>query len=115
MNTQKTSKKPIIITVIVVIVAVIAYFYYEGSKPTTDAALLQTQVDAADQEIGTQVLSLLAEINSLQIDKAFFQSPTYQSLVDHTVEIPVQNVGRDNPFAPIPGVSNPTTSGTAGH
>ena len=51
--------------------------------------------------VRTRVLSLLNQINSLKIDTSIFNSLVYRSLVDYSITIPEQNVGRPNPFAPI--------------
>lgn len=104
MNTQKSSKKSIIIIVIIVIVAIIGYFYYSGKNQSSDTSLLASAPNAADQAVGARVLLLLNQIQSLHIDTTIFKNPAYQALQDYTVSIPTLNVGRYNPFAPLPGL-----------
>lgn len=113
MNTQKSSKKTIWIIVIIVVIAAVAYFYFEGASVPSTSGLLQTP---ESPDVTTQVIGLLAQIQAIRIDSALFTDPAYQTLRDYSVAIPPQNVGRTNPFAPIPGVVNHSTvTGTAGH
>lgn len=94
--------KTSIISVIVVLVLVVGYFYFMGGSPAIDVGLLERQSDGVN--VGSKELSLLNEINSLKIDSTLFTDPAYRTLRDYSVAIPPQNVGRPNPFAPLPGV-----------
>ncbi|MFA6602092.1 MAG: hypothetical protein WCT02_04515 [Candidatus Paceibacterota bacterium] len=109
-NQAKSPLKTYLIIGGVVIVAALAYFYFVGSKAPADTAL--DTVDTNEQEVGTRVFSLLGQINAIRIDTTFFAGPVYKTLKDNTVEVVKQPVGRPNPFAPIPGVSNPNASET---
>ncbi len=109
MNTPKKSLKSIIIIVGIIIVALIAYFYYEGSKPAANSVLVSSAADIDAQQVGVRVLNLLNQIQSLRIDTTLFSDPSYQTLRDYSVAIPQQNVGRSNPFAPIPGMQSAST------
>lgn len=100
MKNQSSKNSWLIITVIIVLSITVYYLFFAGSAPASNS-LLQAQPEG--ELVGAQVLSLLNQIQSLRIDSTFFQSPAYQSLVDYTVPIPAENVGRANPFAPIPG------------
>jgi hypothetical protein len=105
---QKTgSKKNIIIIIAIVILAVIVYFYFKGGEKPVDSDTLVQAVDPEFSQRSEKLLSLLAQVQSIKIDVQFFKSPLYQSFVDHSVEIPEQEVGRDDPFAPIPGLIIP--------
>ncbi len=92
---------------VLVAVALIGYFYWRGSQSSPDVSAL-SEVSNEQQLIGAKVLSLLGEINSLKIDASLFSSPVYKTLRDYSVDIPILPVGRDNPFAPVPGVPNPS-------
>ena len=109
MNTPKSSKKTIIIMVVIIVVAIIAYFYYEGGNTVTSSSLETSQVTSDAQAAGARVLNLLNQIKSLKIDTSLFSDPAYETLRDYTVAIPQEQVGRANPFAPIPGLQATTT------
>ncbi len=102
--------KGTISVIVIVVILVIAYFYYEGGSSTGSGSLLQSQ--SSDQSIGAAELNLLNQIQSLNVDSSLFKDPGYQSLVDYSVAIPSEPVGRPNPFAPYPG--EVVVSGSAG-
>lgn len=109
MNTtqQSSSKKTFIILIVIIAIAALIYFYTLGDSAADPSSSL-VQEDSASSEtqaVGARVLSLLNQISSLKIDASIFDSASYQSLVDYTIAIPEQNIGRPNPFAPIPGSS----------
>lgn len=110
MNTNKpSSKKSWIITIVVIVIAVIAYFYIEGGKPVDSSALSVVNNPEVNQE-STKVFNLLNQIKGLRIDPTLFTDAGYKTLRDYTVPIPQDDVGRNNPFAPIPGFVQPTTT-----
>ena len=100
-NPQNSSKTIFILTGVVLVAAAIYYFYYSGAATVTtgDSTLSGDSSQTVSSAEGQKVLNLLNEINSLQIDTKFFESPAYQSLVDFSVQIPPVPVGRPNPFS----------------
>ena len=89
-----------------------AFFYFYGQDtPTNTSGIGITQPDpsTADQ---TQILSLLNQIRSLRIDSQLFLDPAYTQLYDYSVVIPERNVGRPNPFAPLPGETTKSKTAT---
>lgn len=105
MQQKKSSSKGTIITMtIIIIIALGLYFYYKGT-PEKDPLSSLDAVDTENLEdanlMGSRVLTLLNQINALKIDGSIFESTVYKSLVDYTITIPEQPVGRANPFAPI--------------
>ncbi|MBU6231877.1 MAG: hypothetical protein KGI45_00865 [Patescibacteria group bacterium] len=99
-NTQKSSKKTLVTVIVIIVIAALGYFYYEGTIPAVGG---NVSISPEDQAVATQVLSLLSQMQSLRIDTSLFNDPAYKTLQDDTVPIPALNVGRPNPFAPIPG------------
>lgn len=112
MNSTKSNKKAIYVLGGAIVVLALVYFYFKGSSPISSDLLVANT--AADDAASQRVLVLLNQIRSLHIDSTFFNNPAYQSLHDISVIVPAQNVGRDNPFAPIPGFvfNPPSTSGS---
>lgn len=105
------SKSTPIILIVVVVLAVVGYYLYASGNQTVNNATSKIAAftgggdtaSSTDNGVGTDVLILLNRIQSIKIDPAFFTDQAYQTLVDYTVAIPTWNVGRDNPFAPLPG------------
>ncbi len=102
-------KKTTIIIIGMIVVAGAAYFYFMGGKPT-DSGSLAVEDNPEVELAASRVFSLLNQIKSLKIDGSLFKSQAYQTLRDYTVLIPPQNVGRANPFAPLPGSVNQTST-----
>ncbi|OHA16484.1 MAG: hypothetical protein A3C79_02605 [Candidatus Taylorbacteria bacterium RIFCSPHIGHO2_02_FULL_45_28] len=100
MKPPSSSKKTLITVIVVIIVLAVAYFYFSGGSAPDDMGTLQSQSATV---VGTRVLSLLNQIESLRIDTELFKTPAYQTLVDYSIAIPELPVGRPNPFAPLSG------------
>jgi hypothetical protein len=109
---QSSSKMPAIIGILLVVCAVGYYFYSTSNAPvSSDSSLtLTTSSTGGGGPVGSDVLSLLSEINGLNIDTSFFQTPVYESLTDFSVTIPSEPVGKSNPFMPLYGSALPNVS-----
>ncbi len=96
-----------IIIVVVVVLAAMAYFYTQGGSAPASGGLVS---EGLDGDVGLAEVNLLNQIQSIQINTSLFGDAEYLSLRDYTVDIPSQPIGRQNPFAPIPGVGNPSAT-----
>ena len=75
-----------------------------GNTPPrqSEAALLQTsEVNPDRAAIRDELFALLAALKTVQLDTSFFDDPKYRSLIDWSVALQPQPVGRHNPFLPI--------------
>lgn len=102
-----------IILIVIIFISIMLFFYFKG-KPSSDSiSSLETSGDSESNEAkaaSDRVVKLLNQISSLEINDSIFKTSVYKSLVDYTVAIPEQNIGRPNPFAPIPGVTESSVS-----
>ena len=109
MNNQKkpSSMKGTIAVIAIVIILVGGWYFYEkGSSPSSSSSSTLTASSpsgaaAGTSDVGANVLSILQSVSSIKIDTAFFSSPVYQSLVDYSITVPPEPVGRTDPFAPV--------------
>ena len=103
MNQQQPQSKIKTYGIIVAIVLafILVYFYMSGGTPAASTLVAGNPYGA----VGSAELSLLNQVRSLKIDTALFTDPAFRSLVDFSVAITPENVGRPNPFAPLPGVA----------
>lgn len=93
------SKKTLLYIIIIAIVVVLAYLYFSGSPVDNSASLEEAAAPTSESSIAAaNVLALLNQISSLKIDTTIFTNSVYMSLVDHTVPVLEQNIGRENPF-----------------
>jgi hypothetical protein len=102
MTPQQPSKMKTYGTIVIVVLAfVLIYFYMSGGSSSPAAGTLTA--GSTYGAVGSSELSLLNQVRSLKIDTALFKDPIFLSLQDYSVSIPPENVGRPNPFAPLPG------------
>ncbi len=97
---QSEATRNIILIVIVVAAIVFAYFFFvkkDDTKRVTTAPTTQEQRDPESEK----ALSLLNELQSIDIDTEFFSSAGFKSLKDFGRKMPPQEKGRSNPFAPL--------------
>jgi len=90
MNFIKNNKG-IIISLAIFIVAIMGYKLFFTNIELIDNAQVS-------QSIGADIIDLNSRIERVNLDPALFASATYRSLIDFTASIPVQPVGRKNPF-----------------
>ncbi len=106
-------KSTILIIIVVVLIAGAVYFFFMGNQTPSDVGTLAVQNNPEIQASAARVLTLLNQVRSLKIDTDLFESQEYKTLRDYSVPIPPLEVGRLNPFAPLPGtIVTPTPSTT---
>ena len=102
MKTSSSNKKTLIIGIIIVVVLAGGwYFYSKGGSSSSTSQLVSSTPDTVTAVVGTNVLTILNNVSSIHIDTSLFSTPAYQSLVDYSITVPSQEVGRNNPFAPV--------------
>ena len=89
-----------------------AFFSGSGSSALLTSSTGTTQTSRVSKEL-LATIGNLKNIN-LEVDSKLFTDPAFLSLVDFHVDIPLQPVGRDNPFAPLIGGVRPTTGVSVG-
>ena len=117
MNTQQSNpnKGTFIALAIIIVASLGMYFYFQGepvdSSTSLDVVVAGGSPEAADARVvSDRIVSLLGQINQIEIKNDLFKSAIYNSLVDYTITIPEENVGRANPFAPVGGYVLPPSS-----
>ncbi|MEW5908149.1 MAG: hypothetical protein AB1643_03185 [Patescibacteria group bacterium] len=112
---NKRTKILIIILIIILIGAGIYYFTSDNkdeSAVTSNVAVItengntgplsETETTKMNiPEEGKNILNLLNQIKGVILDTDFFQSSAFKNLIDFSVELTSQPLGRDNPFAPL--------------
>lgn len=113
MNSQSSSKKTIIVFIIILAISGLLYFYSIGTPNDSSVSSLDVTLPpelAGSNVVSSKALVLLREVSTLKIDPNFFSGAIYKSLLDYSVEVPAQNVGRTNPFLPFPGQSQTSST-----
>lgn len=96
--------KKLIIPVIVIVLLFIGYTMFlkeEGGLGLVTSTLSSDK--NVEDILGAEITKSLNQISSINLDGAvIFDNPIYKSLVDRTQDLPKEDVGRNNPFAPLP-------------
>ncbi len=110
--------KKIIIFVVVFICIVVVWSMVSGKKDssesltsssgTVDTSLLSTEQSVVADEF----LNTLINLHTITLDDAIFSDARFASLVDYTVQLTPQTVGRSNPFTPVGFTPSSTTTDT---
>jgi hypothetical protein len=101
-NQPSSNKKTLWIGIIIVVVLAGGwYFFSKGSSSPSTSQLVSSTPSDVTGVVGANVLNILNNVSSIKIDASFFATPAYQSLVDYSITVPPQAVGRPNPFAPV--------------
>ncbi len=90
------------ILIIIFVAAAIMFFAWFGMSDTVSNSNLlvaerSEDISLADQEI----LKLLLDMRSIQLDSGIFENPAFSSLRDFGKNIVPEPVGRENPFIPL--------------
>ena len=82
---------------VVIILAALVYFMFFSKSSDEAAVVAQEETDNVSREL----IITLSNLNTIRLDNSIFKDPVFLSLSDFGVQIPLQNVGRRNPFAPF--------------
>ena len=81
------------------------YAFFLAPAPSAGVAvtggLITTPTDAGASPDSTDIVSLLATMQKIQLDRTIFASQLYQSLHDFGVTIASEPYGKDDPFADL--------------
>ena len=80
--------------------AFVYYFFFSGSS-ATDAVISTVAGGTEQSAVGGEVLDLLAQMNTVQIDQTLFTSASWMSLKDISSPLPADAPGKTDLFAPI--------------
>jgi hypothetical protein len=83
-----------------VVVAVLAWWLYMTyfSSGSASNTLLETPTASP---LSADVLSTLSSLTVIRLDASLFDDPVFKSLTNYGVDLPQQQAGRHNPFAPL--------------
>lgn len=94
MNYLKKNKS----IIIAIVVFGLFIWIYSSFFKSSDTGTSTTQ---SAQEVGGDVLDLYASLQAVKLDQTLFSTALYRHLVDFSTDIPLQPVGRANPFDTI--------------
>ena len=93
--------KNIIIAVIAAVLVVSGYFIFFRKGNQADESILSVENPKSGAGVvDKDLVSLLLELKSIDLNESLFLSSVFQGLSDFGIEIEQKPVGRKNPFAP---------------
>ena len=112
MDFIKSEIKNIIVFVVILGGLYFAYvFFFKDSAPPTSTI----SPSGSGGEVSGDILPLLLQLQTIKLDQSIFSDPVFKSLENFSVELPHEESGRPNPFAPVessppPGSINLSTT-----
>lgn len=86
--------------VAIVAIGVVYAFFFMGDDPTADV----TADAAASSPQEFLFVSLASQLENIEFDQAVFRDERFSALIDLKTEILPEEMEREDPFAPLPGV-----------
>jgi hypothetical protein len=93
--------KAILIGALILALAGLGWMFVGGGSAEEEAAITEVRRDDVSPEEKALVESLLA-LRAVTLSGTVFADPVFRSLRDFGTEILPEQVGRENPFLPVP-------------
>jgi len=98
---MKPNTNTIILIIATIVVALGAYWYFftgTGNEPPLETL-------STENEVQIRFKTLASLLQPITFNTGIFSEPRFMALVDLATPITPETVGRLDPFAPVPGVS----------
>ncbi len=101
-----SKKTKFLIGVLIAAVLIFIYSLYspgektQGNLTVSQGGIVGGMAQGTSSPSG-ESLQTLVNLKSIKIDTSFFKSKSFQGLIDFSVQLEPEEVGRSNPFAPI--------------
>ena len=98
LDTALKYKKVLIGIAGLVVIVVLYNIFILGDKQDQGALVSNQNQSVINSELGREIVATLNRLKSIDIDPEFFEDPVYTRLLNFSVEIDPQPVGKTNPF-----------------
>lgn len=113
IETLKKYKLMLGLTVLIVVGFFVYTIFISEPFPEEDTLVTTSPERSEVEAVTIDLLTLLLSLKTLEIDTSIFSDDRFKSLIDFSVELVPQPIGRPNPFLPLEGALNlavPATS-----
>lgn len=107
MSFLKSNLKNILILTAILAGSFYLYSYFFSDVEESSEVLSVTSNSDSSSNLGGDLLVILSDLKTINLDQSIFSDPAFQGLKNFRVELGVEPIGRNNPFAPIKSVSQP--------
>ncbi|TSC67037.1 MAG: hypothetical protein G01um101472_556 [Parcubacteria group bacterium Gr01-1014_72] len=104
MGAILSDKKNLLIIAGLIVLAALAYFYFRDAVEVPEGTATLTGElggGGSASQLTADLVPLILQLQSIKLNRAFFDDSVFKSLRDITIELLRQPVGRPNPFAPV--------------
>jgi flagellar basal body-associated protein FliL len=102
-----TKRLKILITIAIILALVLVYVWYssapnenEGKSVISIEGIMATSTSQEQLSQAKDILNVLSLLKTISLNLDFFDNAAFKSLYDFSVQLPVSEVGKTNPFAP---------------
>ena len=93
-------------TLIIIILVIIIFggyflFFRSDSSSDTSGSLLEVISPTGASVVENDILEMLRQLQTIELDGTIFASPAFTTLRDFSVELTDEPIGRSNPFVPV--------------
>ncbi len=107
MQPKSNKRQTVLIGVLILLIIFAGYFFFmRGANDFTVPEIAFDEFGNPVQAtvVGQDLITLLEQLEGVQLDNSLFSSPSFVLLTDYAIELPVIPQGRDNPFITPPGL-----------
>ncbi|MEX0931624.1 MAG: hypothetical protein WDZ88_02630 [Candidatus Paceibacterota bacterium] len=94
-----------IIALLITVSAFGAFVFLYLDKQTVYEEQLVIAKGQINDSVVTDLIRLVDRVKDIEIPTAVFEARVFESLVDHSALVPLEQTGRPDPFAPVPGLN----------
>lgn len=105
MQTESSNTKKLIIGVVVIIMVAFGAWYFLFRSTPIPQEYDEAGNPIQAEVVGKDLIDLLTELQSVQLDSSVLQTAAFTSLSDYSIGLPDLPVGRNNPFEKMSGPS----------
>lgn len=98
---MKSKTRTISLIISILVIATGLYLYFSTGKEDQQPLT----VVASNNQAQAKFQILVSQLQSISFDTDIFSDPHFNALVDFTVPVAAETIGRLDPFAPVPGIS----------
>ncbi len=103
MNIDLKNKKTLLIGGGILVAVILLYMTFSDNSDSSANLTVEVygESNPIEEILGRDVLNLVSQMRGINLDTSILSDPAFKSLSDFTVEIPLQPIGRRDPFAPL--------------
>ncbi len=112
MKERGNTTKSLLIAVAILAALGFGGYEYINRDSAASTDLLVSEASGSSSGLDGDLLKALQQLKTIKLNTGVFQDPVFRSFFDFGTTIQRQEIGRQNPFAPVGNASAPSASST---